>query len=211
MHRRVGIPQSKFAIPQSLALSPLSLAKLTCYAMWTVEVYIRRRDASMTQQSLITDEIRSWIGKETPPWTIEVTTLDVKRFAVATDDLNPLYLDEGKASRSRYGGLIAPPLFYMAPLTNPVPENELRADGLPYEGKFPIPPTPLPRLMDGGTEIEFFVPIRVGDTLTGRCKITDIYQKDGRTGPLIFVMRETSFTNQKGELVLVEKGAAILR
>ena len=48
----------------------------------------------MAQQSLITDEIRSWIGKETPPWTIEVTTLDVKRFVVATDDLNPLYLDE---------------------------------------------------------------------------------------------------------------------
>ena len=165
----------------------------------------------MTQQSLITDEIRSWIGKETPPWTIEVTTLDVKRFSVATDDLNPLYLDEDKASRSCYGGLIAPPLFYMAPLTNPVPESELRADGLPYEGKFPIPPTPLPRLMDGGTEIEFFVPIRVGDTLTGRCKITDIYQKDGRTGPLIFVVRETSFTNQRGELVLIEKAASILR
>ena len=165
----------------------------------------------MTQQSLITDEIRSWIGKETPPWTIEVTTLDVKRFSVATDDLNPLYLDEDKASRSRYGGLIAPPLFYMAPLTNPVPESELRTDGLPYEGKFPIPPTSLPRLMDGGTEIEFFVPIRVGDTLTGRCKITDIYQKDGRTGPLIFVVRETSFTNQRGELVLIEKAASILR
>ena len=165
----------------------------------------------MTQQSLITDEIRSWIGKETPPWTIEVTTLDVKRFSVATDDLNPLYLDEDKASCSRYGGLIAPPLFYMAPLTNPVPESELRADGLPYEGKFPIPPTSLPRLMDGGTEIEFFVPIRVGDTLTGRCKITDIYQKDGRTGPLIFVVRETSFTNQRGELVLIEKAASILR
>jgi hydroxyacyl-ACP dehydratase HTD2-like protein with hotdog domain len=165
----------------------------------------------MEQQSLITDEIRSWIGRETLPWTIEVTTLDVKRFAVATDDLNPLYLDKDAALSSRYRGLIAPPLFYMAPLTNPVPETELRPDGLPYEGKFPIPPTPLPRLMDGGTEIEFFVPIRVGDTLTGRCKITDIYQKDGRTGPLIFVARETSFTNQQGELVLVEKGAAILR
>ena len=165
----------------------------------------------MEQQSLITDEIRSWIGRETPSWTIEVTPLDVKRFAVATDDLNPLYLDEAQAQRSRYGGLIAPPLFYMAPLTNPVPETALRLDGLPYEGKFPIPPTPLPRLMDGGTEIEFFLPIRVGDTLTGRCKITDIYQKEGRTGPLIFVVRETTFTNQKGELVLIEKGSSILR
>src|SRR6266849_4802341 len=88
---------------------------------------------------------------------------------------------------------------------------ELRLDGLPYEGKFPIPPTPLPRLMDGGTEIEFFAPIRAGDTITGRCKITDIYQKDGRSGPLIFVVRESTYTNQRGEVVLIEKGAAILR
>jgi hydroxyacyl-ACP dehydratase HTD2-like protein with hotdog domain len=65
--------------------------------------------------------------------------------------------------------------------------------------------------MDGGTEIEFFVPIRVGDTLTGRSKITNIYQKEGRTGSLIFVVRETTYTNQRGEVVLIEKGASILR
>jgi acyl dehydratase len=165
----------------------------------------------VAQESLITDEIRSWIGHETPPWTIEATKLDITRFAVATNDLNPLYLDEEYAKKSHYGGVIAPPLFYMAPLTNPVPETELRPDGLPYEGKFPIPPTPLPRLMDGGTEIEFFAPIRAGDTLTGRCKITDIYQKEGRTGPLIFVVRECRYTNQNGELVLVETGSSILR
>src|SRR5918992_55579 len=165
----------------------------------------------MAAQSLITEEIRSWIGRETPSWTIEVSRLDVQRFAVATDDLNPLYLDEEKAKQSVYGGLIAPPLFYMAPLTEPKPESELRHDGLPYEGKFPIPPTPLPRLMDGGTDIEFFQPIRVGDVLTGRSKIVDLYQKEGRSGPLIFVVRETTFTNQQGAVVLIEKGASILR
>jgi hydroxyacyl-ACP dehydratase HTD2-like protein with hotdog domain len=165
----------------------------------------------MTAQSLITDEIRSWIGRETPSWTIEVSRLDVQRFAVATDDLNPLYLDEEKAKQSVYGGLIAPPLFYMAPLTEPKPESELRPDGLPYEGKFPIPPTALPRLMDGGTEIEFFQPILVGDVLTGHSKIVDLYQKEGRSGPLIFVVRETTFTNQQGAVVLIEKGASILR
>jgi hydroxyacyl-ACP dehydratase HTD2-like protein with hotdog domain len=165
----------------------------------------------MAAQSLITDEIRSWIGRETPSWTIEVSRLDVQRFAVATDDLNPLYLDEEKAKQSVYGGLIAPPLFYMAPLTEPKPESELRHDGLPYEGKFPIPPTPLPRLMDGGTDIEFFQPIRVGDVLTGRSKIVDLYQKEGRSGPLIFVVRETTFTNQQGAVVLIEIGASILR
>jgi len=165
----------------------------------------------MAAHSLMTDEIRSWIGRETPSWTIAVSRLDVQRFAVATDDLNPLYLDEEKAQQSVYGGLIAPPLFYMAPLTEPKPESELRPDGLPYKGKFPIPPTSLPRLMDGGTDIEFFQPIRVGDVLTGRSKIVDIYQKEGRSGALIFVVRETTFTNQRGEVVLIEKGASILR
>ena len=165
----------------------------------------------MSSESLITDEIRSWIGREVPPWTIEVTRRDVARFAVATDDLNPLYLDEDRAKQSRHGGLIAPPLFYMAPLTEPVPETALRTDGLPFEGKFPVPPTPLPRLMDGGTEVEFLQPVRVGDVLTGRSQITDIYQKEGRSGPLIFVQRETTFTNQNGEFVLIEKGATILR
>ena len=55
----------------------------------------------MSQQSLITDEIRSWIGRETPAWTIEVTKLDVKRFAIASDDLNPLYLDDESEKRLR--------------------------------------------------------------------------------------------------------------
>lgn len=165
----------------------------------------------MSSESLITDEIRSWIGREVAPWTIEVTRRDVARFAVATDDPNPLYLDENIAQHSRYGRLIAPPLFYMAPLTEPVPETELRTDGLPLEGKFPVPPTSLPRLMDGGTEVEFLQPVLVGDVLTGRSRITEIYQKKGRSGPLIFVQRETTFTNQDGELVLVEKGTTILR
>lgn len=161
--------------------------------------------------SLLTDEMLGWIGREAEPWTIEVTALDVKRFAVATDDPNPRYTDAEAARDSRSRGPIAPPLFYMAPLTEPLPERDLRPDGLPYAGRLPIPPTPLPRLMDGGTDIEFFVPIRVGDTLIARSTIVDIYEKQGRSGPLIFVVRETTYTNQYGETVVVEKGSSILR
>ena len=169
------------------------------------------REPESQSASLITDEIRSWIGREVPPWTIEVSRRDVLRFAVATDDLNPLYTDEEQAKNSRHEGLIAPPLFYMAPLTEPVAETGLRPDGLPFAGKFPVPPTP-PATSDGRRCRDRVLAARpVGDVLTGRSKITDIYQKDGRSGPLIFVQRETTFTNQRGELVLIEKGASILR
>ena len=170
-----------------------------------------RNTENIVAKTLITDELVGWVGRETPPWEIHVSALDVRRFAVATDDMNPLYIDEKFAKKSRYEGLIAEPLFYMAPLTTPVAEEELREDGLPHDGRFPVPPTPLPRLMDGGTEIEFFRPVRVGDTLTGRSKITDIYQKDGRSGPLIFVERSTTYTNQSGKTVILEKSTSILR
>ena len=162
------------------------------------------------QEALISNEVRSWIGREDPPFTVQVTELEIKRFAVATDDLNPLYLDDEYASRSRYGGTVAPPLFYMADLTDPVPEAGLREDGGSV-GRFPIPPVPLDRAVDGGTEIEFFAPIRPGDTLTVKSRITDIYQKEGRSGPLVFVVRETIYTNQKGEKVVAENASIILR
>ena len=136
--------------------------------------------------------------------------LGIRRFAVASDDLNPLYLDEEYARQSRYGGTVAPPLFYKADLTDPTPEAGLRPDG-GAEGRFPIPPVALDRAVDGGTEVEFFAPIRPGDTLTVKTKITDIYQKEGRSGPLVFVVRETVYTNQKGEKVLVEEASVILR
>ena len=130
-------------------------------------------------QSLITDEIQAWVGREATPWTIEVTALDVKRFAVASDDPNPLYYDEAIAKQSRYGSLIAPPLFYMAPLTDPVPESEMRPDGMPYEGRYPIPPTPLPRLMDGGTEIEFLSPFALVTGLPHEAKSPISIRKKG--------------------------------
>ena len=57
----------------------------------------------------------------------------------------------------------------------------------------------------------FFSFICVGDTLTARSKIVDIYQKEGRSGPLIFVVRETTYTNQNDEVVVIEKGSSILR
>jgi hypothetical protein len=46
-------------------------------------------------------------------------------------------------------------------------------------------------------------------TLTTR--ITDVYEKTGRTGRLVFIVRETTCANQKGEKVAVVEQSQVRR
>lgn len=159
--------------------------------------------------SLLTDEIRAWIGREFPPVTGEVTARDIERFAIAVDDLNPLYLDPEQAAASRHGGIIAPPMFYEIPVTRPTPLGRLRPDGL--GGSREMPSLPLKRIMAGGVDCEFHTPMRPGDTITARRKLAEIVEREGRSGPMIFLTWETRFTNQRDELCAVVRTTAIAR
>ena len=86
----------------------------------------------------------------------------------------------------------------------------MRADGL-ARGKATGPKLPLTRIMAGGTQINQHLPIRPGDRLTGTRKITDMYEKQGSTGPLIFTVRSLAITNAQGELVMEEIQTSIAR
>jgi acyl dehydratase len=53
-------------------------------------------------------------------------------------------------------------------------------------------------------------PIRPGDTLTFRSRTKDVFEKDGkRGGKMLFVIGETEFTNQRGEVVAYMRNTAI--
>ena len=67
-----------------------------------------------------------------------------------------------------------------------VPPDEVGIDGHPSRGDF-MPPVPLKRRMFAGGEYEFFQPLRVGDLVSISWKITDITQKKGNSGELVFV------------------------
>lgn len=157
----------------------------------------------MSNSTLITEEARALIGKETEAVTREVYAKDIRRFCYAVGDLNPLYLDEEFAKRSGFGGTIAPPMFFDIPTTPEFPQDQLKEDGMPRRGLTPrIKAT---KTMAGGNEIEFFKPIRVGDRITRVSKIADIYEKEGRSGTLVFTVFESRYTNQDGEVVAVER------
>ena len=161
--------------------------------------------------SLITDQLRAQIGAERRTVTGEVYRRDIERYASAVNDLNPIYLDDDAAREAGYEGVIAPPLFYPYAIDRQVRLDRLRPDGIPQTGARSGFQWPLPRIMAGGIEVEFFEPIRPGDTLTATPRIADFYERVGRTGPMVFQVVETTYRNQRGEVVLIERATTINR
>jgi len=89
-----------------------------------------------------------------------------------------------------------------------VSHDELEPDGSPSAD---VPPLPTRRAMAGETAMEFGPSIVAGDVITVHKRLADMYEKQGRSGPLVFVEMEFSFTNQRGETVARESFTRIYR
>ena len=147
--------------------------------------------------SVITDEMRRSLalGEVAGVFTYEVDRKWIRQFVAAFGDANPLWQDEAYAKREgRFGGVIAPPTFFAA--LDPVERKDLELD--PWVETLPYKNT------GGGNafnEVEYFLPIRVGDILTVEVTYTEIFERDGRSGRLLFRVRENVLKNQGGALV----------
>ena len=65
--------------------------------------------------------------------------------------------------------------------------------------------------MAGGLKIDYHKPILAGDTLIATRTLTDIYEKQGSQGPLIFYEVVMQVETESGEPVLTETATRILR
>ena len=65
--------------------------------------------------------------------------------------------------------------------------------------------------MAGGLKIDYFKPVYPGDWLTATRTLTNIYEKHGRSGPLIFYEVDMQIVNDAGEPVIREQTTRILR
>jgi len=90
-----------------------------------------------------------------------------------------------------------------------VPMDELTPDGVSIDKL--LPKFPLERAMAGGLKIDYHRDIFPGDVLVARRTLTDIYEKQGRQGPLIFYEVIMEVSTDAGEAVLTEKTTRILR
>ncbi len=148
---------------------------------------------------LLTPEIRSWIGHREPPVTVEVSRRDIVKYAIATEQTRRAYLD----------GDEAPPMFAFGLFRPVTPLDALGPDGLPPAAA--MPELPLKRTMAGGIRLTVHRPVRPGDTLVGVRAIADIFEKEGRRGPLIFVVTELAIATGAGAPVMEETLTRIVR
>jgi len=147
---------------------------------------------------------KKYIGQDTGTHTGEpVIARDIRRYALAVDDLNPIYFDENAAKQGKYGGLTAPLGYISWAVGVPgseKPAKDLGEDGLAtFVGVPDVPDAWALGWVRGGEEIEFIKPVYANDRVTVNGKIVDMSEKDGKSGKLIFVTSEFVYTNQNGE------------
>ena len=134
------------------------------------------------------------IGRESEPKTMEVEKGAIIKFAEAIGDATPVYNDEAAARASRYGGLIAPPTFLRSAVAAR-PE-------LPFD-------VPFERVLDGGSDWEYFEPVRPGDRITAVSRIEDITERNGRIGLMLIQTITITYTNQFGQAVATQTNTSI--
>ena len=148
-----------------------------------------------TPASFLTEEMRNQaIGQKSEPRSIDIEKGAIIKFAQAIEDDNPLYNDEMVARDSRYGGLIAPPTFL----------RSVGVDRPPYPFDMPFN-----RMLDGGSDWEYFHPVRAGDRITSISEIADINERIGRMGLMVITSIVVTYRNQFGQVAATQTSTSI--
>ncbi|MBI3250151.1 MAG: MaoC family dehydratase N-terminal domain-containing protein [Deltaproteobacteria bacterium] len=137
------------------------------------------------------------IGQEVLIATVTVTADDIRKFAEAVGDLNPLYLDADAARAAGYPNVIAPPLFCMK-----MRGGRMRPD---------VPLEPGYASLHAGQDLEFVDEICAGQTYTITAKVAEAYEKTGRSGPMGIVVREVAIKDATGRVAVTLRERQIVR
>lgn len=151
----------------------------------------------MAEDQALDRAVAALIGREIISESWEVEKGAIARHAQAVGDPNPLWQDEQHAQRTRFGGIIAP-LTFVASQHGDVLLERIAALNLPFT-----------RVLNGGNEVELFKPVRPGDMITARGKLTEAKLRQGSQGRLLFLVLEMTYTNQRGEMVVVCRNTLI--
>ena len=162
----------------------------------------------MTQEteaeSIITDEMRASVGKESAPQTLEVTTTAIRMFARAVGHTDQIYYDEAYAKSKGHRSIVAPPAFFGTGIYNP------QSGGGGGGANQTLPNGRVLRGLDGGREFQYpGVEICAGDVLTAVSKTVDISERKSSLGMMLITRRETAYTNQNGEVVARAYGTTL--
>ncbi len=166
---------------------------------------------------------RQMIGVETAPksphaiWDNDyrgepVAAYQIQRWAQINGDFNALYCDEEYAKESRWGGVIASPMFVMALDDGVWPVARISGDlyqpGTDCIVRHDAYPTFRGAMMTS-SDFEFFEPVRPDDSISVTGKTTDLFWKQGSRYRLLFAKGDVIFRNQHGRVVALDHTGAV--
>ncbi len=155
--------------------------------------------------SLITDEMRASIGVRGGTRVCEVDKLQIRLFARSVGHTDPIFYDEDAARAAGFRSLVAPPGYLGTPIYNP---NDRGAD-MPF-GRQLEPSRPLKRVLNGGTEVEYFDTICAGDVLEATGYTAEIVERKGSIGDMLITTSKTEYKRKSdGKVVAVMTGTGI--
>jgi acyl dehydratase len=149
--------------------------------------------------SLLTEELKSWIGREAHyPAREELGRASIRYFALAIGDDNPLYVN----------GEVAPPTLICE--TNQYAHQAPNADGyIGHEWHLPVPNT---RLVRAGNDYEFMRPILPADRISVTWTLESIAEKpSSRGGTQLFVSSVARYRDARGEVVAVNRETIVIQ
>ncbi len=111
----------------------------------------------------------------------------IQAFSQSIGESGPVFNDESAAQTAGYTSIVAPPTL----CTLYVRRVELPDINLKF-GR---------TRFHGGQRVQAKAPIVAGDFLTASSHLKEVYPKTGRSGTMVFIVWETTFRNQNGEVV----------
>jgi acyl dehydratase len=167
-------------------------------------------ETNMTAGEINPEALREWIGRVTAERPLElVSASDIRRYIDATEDANPLWLDDEFAkSKGHRGRLLPPSLVAWEPFSRwtGTHSSDYRGDDLLKQLPFPQNYTDM---RNAGSEIEWLRPVALGEALTIQSRIVDIVVRQGKAGLGIYVTREERILDSDKKPVLLRRQTTV--
>jgi len=139
----------------------------------------------LSDEPIISEELQSLVNVPFGPDVYEIEKGMVRKFAEAIDDPSTRWQEE------------TPPTFPAALVPTALIHRLFNAK------------TPLKRLLNGASELEYLQPIKIGDTISVTGTLTRLRQVEGKEGPSLFMITEVTYTNQRGEVAVKGKNTYV--